>query len=54
MKVERKYALVQLPADVHKIIKSHCKDKGMNMSGYLVNLIRKDLKLKDDLHNQIR
>ena len=45
-KKERKYALVQLPSDLHKIVKAHCKYHGFNMSGYISNLIRKDLKTK--------
>lgn len=43
---EKKYALVQLPADVHQKLKAYCKHMGFNMSGFVSNLIRKEIKGK--------
>lgn len=45
---QKKYALVQLPADVHQKLKEYCKHHGYNMSGYVSNLIRRDIKIQPD------
>ena len=44
IKKEKKYALLQLPADLHLQLKQYCKTSGHNMSGFVSNLIRKELK----------
>ena len=41
---EKKYSLLQLPADVHQKLKEYCKHHGYNMSGFVSNLIRKEIK----------
>jgi hypothetical protein len=48
---DKKYCLVQLPLDVHKLLKDYTKHHGYTMSGYLSNLIRKDIKGKKNEKN---
>jgi hypothetical protein len=43
---EKKYAVLQLPADVHEKLKTYCKSMGFNMSGFVSNLIKKELKTR--------
>jgi hypothetical protein len=46
MKEEKKYAMLQLDAQTHKMLKEYCKSQGFIMSTYVVNLIKKSLKGK--------
>lgn len=39
-KKEKKYALVQLPADVHQRLKQYCDLHGFKLSGFVSALIR--------------
>ena len=43
-KVKRDLALVQIPAEVHKILKDYCDHHGYKMSALVSNLIRKHCK----------
>ena len=44
MKVEKKYAMLQLDADIHKQLKEYCKQNGFIMSALVSNLIKKQIK----------
>ena len=46
MQVEKKYAMLQLDLETHKILKEYCKKNGFIMSGYVANLIKKNCKSK--------
>jgi len=52
MKKERKTAMLQLPIEVHQMLKEYCKDKGFMMSGFVSALIRQKLaKEKENVRN---
>ena len=36
----KKYAMLQIDADVHQLLKSFCKDKGYKMNGLVESLIK--------------
>ena len=36
----KKYAMLQIDADVHQLLKSFCKDKGYKMYGLVESLIK--------------
>lgn len=36
----KKYAMIQIDADVHHILKEFCKDKGYKLSGLVESLIK--------------
>jgi hypothetical protein len=40
------YAMIQLPKEVHTILKEYCSHHGFNMSGFVSALIRQALKSK--------
>lgn len=44
MEKQQKYKMLQLPEDVHTLLKGHCKKNNMIMSAYVATLIRKALK----------
>ena len=37
---EKKYAMLQIDAEVHQMLKSFCKDKGYKMNGLVESLIK--------------
>jgi hypothetical protein len=39
-----KYSMLQLPTEVHTLLKEHCKKNNMIMSAYVASLIRKAIK----------
>jgi hypothetical protein len=43
---EKKYAMLQLNVEVHKLLKEHCIKNGFIMSAYVNNLIKKSIKQK--------
>lgn len=45
-KKEKKYALLQLPIEVHAELKKYCDAHSLKMGRYVANLIRKDIKNK--------
>ena len=38
--MSKKYAMLQIDAEVHQLLKSFCKDKGYKMNGLVESLIR--------------
>jgi hypothetical protein len=44
MKEEKKYAMLQLNSEIHKLLKEHCKKNNMIMSAYVASLIKKSIK----------
>jgi predicted HicB family RNase H-like nuclease len=36
----KKYAMLQIDAEVHQLLKSFCKDKGYKMNGLVESLIK--------------
>jgi sialic acid synthase SpsE len=44
MKEEPKYKMLQLPEEVHALLKNYCKKNNMIMSAYVSSLIRKGIK----------
>lgn len=42
-KKEKKYAMVQLDADLHKALKNYCNQHGFMIKGFLQALIRQAL-----------
>ncbi len=46
MKEEKKYAMVQLDADLHKALKAYCNMHGFQIKGFIQALIRQSLKVK--------
>jgi hypothetical protein len=36
----KKYAMIQIDADVHQLLKDFCKDKGYKISGLIETLIK--------------
>jgi hypothetical protein len=46
MKVEKKYKLLQLPEETHRMLKEYCEHHGFKMSGFVAALIRQTIKGK--------
>ena len=44
MKEEKKYAMLQLPYDIHQLLKNYCDTNGYKMGALVSNLIKKHLK----------
>lgn len=40
MKVNKKYGMIQLPADVHERLRDYCKHHGFNIGGFVAALVR--------------
>lgn len=43
---EKKYAMVQLPVEVHKDLKEYCNKHGFKISALLANIIKQYIKKK--------
>jgi hypothetical protein len=44
MKVEKKYAMLQLSSEVHQLLKNHCETNGLKMGALVSILIKKHIK----------
>jgi hypothetical protein len=44
MKKDTKYKMVQLPEEIHKMLKEYCNHHGFKLSGFLSALIRREVK----------
>lgn len=44
MKVEKKYSMVQLDAELHKALKEYCNYHGFQIKGFVQALIRQALR----------
>jgi hypothetical protein len=42
--MEKKYKMLQLPEEIHNILKEHCNKNNMIMSAFVSSLIRKAIK----------
>ena len=51
---KKKYGMIQLDVDVHNALKEYCKKQGFIMSAFVNNLIKKSIKGKQYVYNQIR
>ena len=40
IKIMKKYAMIQIDADVHQLLKEFCKEKGYKISGLVETLIK--------------
>ena len=38
--MSKKYAMLQIDADIHQLLKQFCKDKGYKMNGLVESLIK--------------
>lgn len=43
-KKEKKYALVQLPIEVHTELKKYCDKHGLKIGRFVANIIKKSIK----------
>lgn len=43
-KKEKKYALIQVPNEVHELLKTYCDKHGLKIGKFTANLIRKAIK----------
>lgn len=43
MKQEPKYKMIQVPEEVHRILKQYCKKHGFSISGLVSSLIRRQI-----------
>jgi hypothetical protein len=44
MKEEKKYAMLQISTDIHKLLKDYCDTNGYKMGALVSNLIKKHIK----------
>jgi hypothetical protein len=44
MKEEKKYAMLQISTDIHKLLKDYCDKNGLKMGALVSILIRKHIK----------
>lgn len=44
MKEEKRYAMLQIPTDIHKLLKNYCDTNGLKMGALVSILIRKHIK----------
>lgn len=49
MKDEKKYGMIQIPADVHERLRDFCKQYGFQMGGFTAALIRQALHNKQNV-----
>jgi len=45
-KKEKKYALIQIPLEVHEELKKYCDKHGFKIGRFTANLIKKSIKIK--------
>lgn len=50
-KKEKKYALIQIPIEVHEELKRYCEHHSLKIGRYVANLIKKSIKAKSNVHN---
>lgn len=43
-KKEKKYALIQIPIEVHELLKTYCDKHGFKIGKFTANLIKKAVK----------
>lgn len=47
-KKEKKYGLIQIPADAYELLKKHCELHGFKLGAFVGNLIKKEVKRKSN------
>lgn len=50
-KKEKKYALIQIPLEVHEELKRYCDKHGLKIGRFTANLIKKEIKTKPNVYN---
>lgn len=50
---EKKYKMLQLDADVHKMLKEYCKEHGGNMKGVVQKLIKDKVNARTPYNSRI-
>jgi hypothetical protein len=51
--MNKKYAMLQIDAQVHQLLKSFCKDKGYKMNGLVESLIKEKVSSKQTLPTNV-
>jgi len=49
----KKYAMLQIDAEIHQLLKSFCKDKGYKMNGLVESLIKEKVIPKQTLPTNV-
>jgi len=44
MKEEKKYAMIQIPAEIHQALREHCKKNGFKIGSLVSILVKKHLR----------
>jgi len=44
MKEEKKYAMIQVPTEIHQLLKNYCDANGYKIGALVSNLIKKHIK----------
>jgi hypothetical protein len=44
MKEEKKYAMIQVPTEIHQLLKNYCDTNGFKIGALVSNLIKKHIK----------
>ena len=51
--MSKKYAMLQIDAEVHQLLKQFCKDKGYKMNGLVESLIKEKISPKQTLPTNV-
>ena len=51
--MNKKYAMLQIDAEVHQLLKSFCKQKGYKMNGLVESLIKEKVSPKQPLPKNV-
>ena len=51
--MNKKYAMLQIDAEVHQMLKEFCKDKGYKMNGLVESLIKEKVSPKQTLPTNV-
>ena len=51
--MSKKYAMLQIDAEVHQLLKSFCKEKGYKMNGLVESLIKEKVSSKQTLPTNV-
>ena len=46
MENQKKYAMIQVPTEIHELLKEHCNQNGLKIGSLVSILIRKHIKNK--------
>lgn len=51
IKKSERYAMLQLPKEVHTALKDHCDERGYKMSRFVSNLIKEKIRTSTKVRN---